>query len=164
MKSIKKSALTAMLSALSVVIMYAGSLLGKMDIATAVISSVCVMISLGEFGYLRAVCVYIITAVLSFVIVPAKTAVVLFIVLFGLYPIVKVFSSSRGRKVTEYVIKYCYLNISLVVLVVITTIFFAKLPILVMLLVFAGANLLLPVYDFALDGLMFFYYNRIRQR
>ena len=164
MKGIKKTALTAMLSALSVVVMYAGSLLGKLDIATAVIASVCVMIALGEFGYKSAVGVYLITAVLSFVIVPAKTAVVLFIVLFGLYPIVKVFSSSRGRKVTEYVIKYCYLNISLVVLVVITTIFFAKLPVWIMLLVFAGANLLLPVYDFALDGLMFFYYNRIRQR
>ncbi len=164
MKGVKKTALPAMLAALSVVIMYAGSMLGKMDIATAVISSLCVMIALGEFGYKSAVGVYLVTAVLSFVIVPAKTAVILFIVLFGLYPLVKFFSSTRGNKVNEYVIKYCYLNISLLILIVIVTVFFAKLPVWVTLLVFVGANLLLPVYDFTLDGLMAFYCNRIRRR
>ena len=163
MNSIKRTALSALLSALSVAVMYIGSMFGKMDMATAVVSSLCVMIALGEYGYKSAFGVYLVTAVLSFVIVPVKTAVILFVVLFGLYPLVKLFSASRGNKVAEYVIKYCYLNVSLVVLVVITVVFFVKLPVWVVALIFAGANLLLPVYDFALNGLMAFYCNRIRR-
>ena len=164
MKSVKKTALSALLAALSVTVMYAGSMFGKIDIATAVISSVCVMICLGETGYLRAVGVYAVTTVLSFILVPAKTAVIMFAVLFGMYPVVKTFSESRLSKAWAYILKYIYLNISVIVLTIIASAFSAKIPWYAVCAVFVLSNLLLPVYDAALKIVISFWYAKIRPK
>ena len=164
MKSVKKTALSALLTALAVTVMYMGSLLGKVDIATAFVSSVCVMICLGEMGYIRAVGVYAVTTVLSFVIVPSKTSVVLFAVLFGLYPIVKTVSESRFPYIMAYVVKYVYLNIALSVLFALASVLSAKIPIYIICAVFAVSNLVLPLYDALLKAVISFWYNGIRSK
>ncbi len=164
MKGVKKTALAAILAAIAVVIMYAGSLLGKIDIATAVIASLSVMITLGELGYGAAFAVYGVVSVLSFVLVPSKTPAVLFAVLFGLYPVVRGFAQSRFGMLSAYAVKYVYLNVMIALLLVITAVFFAKLPLWIVVLCFAAANLLLPIYDLALSSIMSLYYTRFRRK
>ena len=164
MKRIKKTALSAILAALSVVLLYAGSLLGKIDIATAAVASVCVMITQCEFGYKRAIAVYLVTAVVSLVLVPSKTAPVLFTVLFGLYPVVKNYSESRFGKTAAYIIKYIYLNAAVAVLFVFVCITLAILPMLFYPIVILCANALLPVYDRLLSFGAAVYYNKVRTK
>jgi len=164
MKGVKKTALAAILAAIAVVIMYAGSLLGKIDIATAVAASLSVMITLGELGYGVAFTVYGTVSLLSLFLIPSKTPAVLFVVLFGLYPIIKTFAEGRKGKIKAYVIKYVYINAATALLFVITEVFFAKLPLWIVVLCFAAANLLLPIYDLALSSIMSLYYTRFRRK
>ena len=164
MKGVKKTALAAILAAIAVVIMYAGSLLGKIDIATAVAASLSVMIALGELGYGVAFTVYGTVSLLSLFLIPSKTPAVLFVVLFGLYPIIKTFAEGRKGKIKAYVIKYVYINAATALLFVITAVFFAKVPLWITAVCFCAVNLLLPVYDMVLSVLMSFYYTRIRPK
>ena len=164
MKGIKKTALSAILAALAVVILYAGSLFGKIDIATAAAASLCVMITSGEFGYKRAFAVYLVTAVLSLIIVPSKTAAILFTVFFGLYPIVKSYSEARFGKNISYAAKYIYLNLAMAVLFVLVCVFFKILPMLFYPVIILVVNVLLAVYDRVLTWIMSVYYRCIRTK
>lgn len=148
MKNTGKTAVSAMLCALAAVIMYAGSLFGKIDIAVAVIASVCVSLALVKFGYFRAFAVYGVSAFLALLLCPVKTVPVMFAAFFGYYPVLKMYAETKFSKVFSYVIKYVSLNVSLVLLVAMA-LRFAKIHALVIAAVFAASNILLPVYDIA---------------
>ena len=163
MKKIKKTAFSAILAALATVIICVGAVWGKIDIATAVAASLCVMIVQGEFGYRRALSVYLITSVLSFVLAPSKTPVVLFAVLFGLYPVVKCYCEARFEKKTAFTVKYVYLNATVAILLVLANLLSSVIPMWVYFAVVFGANVLLLVYDRVLSLIMTVYYTRIRR-
>ena len=163
MKKINKTALSAILAALATVIMYVGSIFGKIDIATAVAASLCVMIAQGELGYRRAIAVYLITAALSFVLVPSKTSTVLFAVMFGMYPVLKSYCEARFAKKTAYAVKYVYLNVAVGVLLVLAGVFSDVIPWWIYGAVALAANIMFPVYDFLLSRIMAVYYCRIRK-
>ena len=163
MKRISKTALAGILCALAVVIMVVGSLFAKIDIATAVFSSVCIMLILNEAGYKYAIGAYLAVSIISFLIVPSKTPVALFLAFFGYYPILKQYTEQRFRRPVAYVLKYIVLNMAIAVLFVIANTMFAKIPLPVITIVFIGANLVLPIFDIALGIMMSFYYSRIRK-
>lgn len=164
MKSINKIAFCSVVSALGIVLLYIGSFFGTIDVATAVIVSLIVMITVAELGVPRGIAVYIIISVLSFVLVPNKTALMLFVFLFGLYPIIKIAFETRYGVVMSFVAKYIYLNVMMTAFVLVNCFFFVKLPALIVVIAYVVSNLALPVYDVVIARLSFFYYDRIRSK
>ncbi len=163
MKKTKNMALAAILTAAGVVILYAGAFLGTIDIASAAVASVSVAVMLGERGYRWAFGVFLAISLLSLVLCVSKTAPIMFTVFFGYYPILKLYSESKFTRLKAYIIKYVFLNVSLVTLIAVT-LMTVKLHILIVAAVFVVANILLPLYDIAFNGIMEFYFNNIRKR
>lgn len=145
-KNVGKTATMAMLCALATVILIAGSYFGKIDIAVSVAASFCVALALLKFGYKSALSVYAAATVLSFVFCPAKTVAVLFGAFFGYYPVLKMYCETRFSRITAYVVKYLSLNAALAILIAIA-LYFTKIHILIVVLLFAASNILLPLYD-----------------
>lgn len=164
MKKINKTAFSALLCALSVVILYCGSLFSKIDIASAVLASVCVSAVLAEFGYRRAFGAYAAASVLGLILVPSKTAPVLFAVFFGYYPILKIYAHSRFSSVGAWILKYAVLNAVFAVSAVFVTIFVMKIKLWVLILFFVLLNLIFPVLDFAYAAALRIYSEKIRSR
>ena len=150
MKKTKTLAASALISGLAVVIMYIGSLFGKIDLATAAVCSFSVMFLLGRYGYRYAFCAYIAVSVLALIMLPSKTAPALFAAFFGYYPIVKIYGETRLGKALSWVLKYIVLNLAVIVLVFICLKFIKLKPVIV-LIIFAAANLVLPFFDTGLS-------------
>lgn len=150
-----------MLAAAGTVILYVGSLIGKMDIATAVTSSVCVWLASEHAGRARSLGVYAVISLLSLLLVPQKTAALLFAAFFGYYPLLKRISEERLSRGRAYLVKAAVMNAALAVL-------FAAAHAMVrpawwvILGTVILANLVLPVYDLAVTRAEDWYRDRMR--
>lgn len=163
MKRERKTALAGMLAALGTVLLYSGSLIGKADFATAVVASLCVAVAVSETGCARAWGVYAVIALLSLLLVPQKTAAALFASFFGYYPVLKTTVERRLSRRGSYLVKAAVLNLAVAVLVVLAYLA-VHLSVWVVAGVFVLANLLLPVYDFAVTGTWRWYEDTVRRR
>ncbi len=109
-RNIKKSkaiAFSAILTAISVVIMLIGGFLEIFDMASAMLASFCIIFAVIEMGSGYAIGVYSSVSILSFLLLPAKTPALFFTSFFGLYPIVKSLSERTG-KVASWIIKFLF--------------------------------------------------------
>lgn len=164
MNKTKRTAVSALLCALAAVIMHVGSFFGKIDIATAVAASLCVAVGLAEFGYKNAICIYLVTGLISVLFLPSKVPAVLFTAFFGYYPILKMYLDYNISRIKAYVLKIAVFNFSLALMVVITVAFFAKLSFLIIAMIFIASNLVFPLFDMAVSSAMEIYYQKIKKR
>lgn len=162
MKRINETALCAVLAALGTVLLYAGSIPGKLDIAAAVLSSVCVAIACLETGYRKALLVYAAISVISLFLLPQKTAAILFSAFFGYYPVVKIYAEWKMGMLKSYVVKYAFLN-SAVVLMLVAVQFFVKVHIVICAAVLVLSGIMLPLYDLVLSKLIKIYEVKLRK-
>ena len=104
MKTTKKIAFSAMLSALSVLLLLFGSLTVIGDTLCTILASFCIAIAVCEFGYKEAISIYLVATVISLIILPIRDPAYYFAAFFGYYPVIKSFSE-RFKKGLEYTIK-----------------------------------------------------------
>ena len=117
MKTSKKTALSAVMAALGVALLYIGSLVDVLDISTACIASIAVLFCLTEMGLASALGVYAVVTTLSLLILPQKMPALLFAIFFGLLPITKMLFEKLGAKtgvVISYILKLALFNGELV--------------------------------------------------
>ena len=153
MKNTKKLTFSAVLSALAVAIMYIGAMLEVLDLSTAALASICVMLILTELGAKYAFLSYACISVLSFLLLPTKYAVIMFIGFLGFYPMAKSFFERKFRGWRCLVLKFLLLNMCifamlLVVRYVMTEALWFEIMVLVL------ANIVFVVYDYALTTLL----------
>ena len=165
----KSSTLTlviaAAISALGVITLMLGSVVQMLDLSVAVIASLFVVFAVielrGPYPYL----VYAVTAVLSMLLLPVKTAALSYFCFTGYYPILKSrLEKSRLPDVLCWVIKILFFNAVLAVAVLVT-VFVLHLP--MSRIAYLMLALLTPVfvlYDVALTRLITFYMIRLRDR
>ena len=163
----KTITICAMLSALGVVVLYLGSFIDVLDASMAVIASVMSIVAVIEFGHGASWSIYAVTSVLSLILLPNKSAAVMYAAFFGFYPILKEVFEKR-RKVVSWILKEITFNAALVVCFVIIRFLIlsdiAEIP--TMMYVF-GAVLLEAVfvlYDLALTRLISLYIFKLRNR
>ncbi len=153
MKSTKKLTFSAVLSALAVAIMYVGAVLEILDLSTAAVASICVMLVLTELGMKYAFLSYACIGVLSFLLLPTKYAAVMFVGFLGFYPMAKAFFENRFRGILCLVLKVALLNIcTSVMLLAVRYVMTEALWFEIMTLVLA--NITFVIYDFALTRLL----------
>ena len=109
MKRTKKITLSAMFSALGVVILLLASVMQVADIAVSMLASAIVMLALIELGQSFAVMIYLATSFLSLAFLPNKFIAAVYLAFSGLYPILKRFFDRRGR-VLSIILKALYFN------------------------------------------------------
>lgn len=153
MKNTKKLTFSAVLSALAVAIMYIGAMLEVLDLSTAALASICVMLILTELGAKYAFLSYACISVLSFLLLPTKYAAIMFIGFLGFYPMAKSFFERKFRGWRCLVLKFLLLNVCifamlLVVRYVMTEALWFEIMVLVL------ANIVFVVYDYALTTLL----------
>ena len=85
----RRLTLAALAAALGVILMAVGSLLQVLDITMAVLASFLVVFGVIELGGFYPYLIYAVTALLSMLWVPIKTAPLLYLLFAGYYPIVK---------------------------------------------------------------------------
>ncbi len=162
MKNTKKLTFSAVLSALAVAIMYIGSALEVLDLSTAALASMCVLLVLVELGMKYAFLTYATIGVLSLLILPMKYAAIMFVGFLGFYPMAKAFFEQKFRGMLCLVLKILLLNVCtfamlLLVRYVMTEALWFEIMVLVL------ANIVFVVYDFALTRLLRVYVFKWRK-
>lgn len=153
MKNTKKLTFSAVLSALAVAIMYIGAMLEVLDLSTAALASICVMLILTELGMKYAFLSYACIGVLSFLLLPTKYAAIMFIGFLGFYPMAKSFFERKFRGLCCLVLKFVLLNVCIfVMLLAVRYVMVEALWFEIMVLVLA--NIVFVVYDYALSQLL----------
>ena len=169
----KRVAVSGMMVALGVIILYIGSLIEVLDISMAAIASLICIITVIEYGKLYALLVFGATALLAMLLLPEKFTPSLYALLIGYYPILKEIiermgkkSGKRGFSVLRWAVKLIFFNAALAVVAVVA-VYVLVLPEseewmkLTMLLL---GNAAFVLYDIALTRMISLYFFRIRRR
>lgn len=163
----RRLAVSAMLSALGVVIMYIGSPIEVMDISLAVIASLFCVLAVVEYGGAYPWMIFAVTAVLSVWLLPNKTPGAMYAVFFGFYPILKEKFEGRGR-ILSWVLKELVFNIGLAAMLLLFKFVFmvgeVNIGPVYIVAVVVMAELVFILYDIALTRLISLYIYRLRKR
>ena len=162
----KRLTVCAMLSALSVILLYVGSLVEVADFSMAVIASLACVFAVIEYGKSAPWLVFFVTAVLSLVLLPNKTPAVTYALFFGFYPILKERFERRGGKLC-WIFKEIVFNVCLALMVVIFKFLLwtgADIPAELYVIGVVLCEVIFILYDIALTRLISFYVYRLRKK
>ncbi len=168
MSKTKKLTLSAVMSAMGVVIMLLGSVIEIMDLSVCALVSLIVVFIYLEVGPSYAVGVYLSTSIIGLIILPAKLMVAEYFLVFGIYPLLKA--------LVEKLPKWSWIILKLVFINAVIWVLFAVSELLLGLPFFEGDNLLMKaglyvlmnvtfvVYDIFITVMVRLYYDKIRPR
>lgn len=106
-----KIAFTGIIIAFAEIVLLGTGLFPFATYALPAVAGMLFMPLMVEFGGKNALLAYIATAFLSFMIVPDKEAVIMFVALFGHYPITKAYIERVKSRVLEYILKFVMFNV-----------------------------------------------------
>ena len=113
---IKHLTIGAMLSALGVVILGLGAIIEVLDISVAVIASLLVVYAVIEMGGPYPWLIWIVTSIVSLLLLPLKTPVLFYALLTGYYPIIKQKIERKMARLPAWALKMGVLAFSLLVI------------------------------------------------
>ena len=163
----KKLTVSAMLAALGVVLLYLGSLVDVLDISMAAVVSLCAVFAVIEYGGAWPWLIYLVTGLLSLLLLPNRSPAVLYLLFFGYYPILKEKLERRSR-VVSWVLKELVFQLALALMLAIGHFFLNMSEGAEPLYYYASfaliAEIAFPVYDIALTRLITLYLVQLRKR
>ena len=171
MKKSVKAAFCGMAAALSVALMFAGSLFYIFAYAIPMLLGIIVLMINKTFGRGVAFYVYLAVSVLSMLFVPDKEAVLMYAFFFGYYPIIKPYIEKIKVKLLPTALKYLLFNASVFVIEILCVKVFG-IPFFYdgvfsksMLVFFTVAmNLCFVMYEFFLEKFKIIYERKIEPR
>ena len=168
-KRTKYLTVSAMLCALGVIVLALGSVVEVLDITTAVVASLLCIYAVIEIGGAYPWGIWIVTSILSLLLLPVKTPAIFYALFAGFYPILKE-KLEKLRRPISYPLKLVTFHLSLGAIVLLLSVFFPEQ------LAFEGAMKWLPIamyamclavfvlYDIALTRVITFYLVRLRNK
>lgn len=171
-KQTKLLVLTALLAALSVVILSIGSFIEVLDLTSAMLASLLIVIAVIEGGKLRATLTYFTAALLGFILLPVKLPALIYS-LAGYYPVVKAFIEKIKNRVIGTVLKLLFFNLMLTLFLIFVRLFvptfeiFPELElgkVLPYAIAYGVGNLTFVLYDVLLTKVIVLYIFRIRHK
>jgi hypothetical protein len=159
----RRITISAVLTALTVVFLFIGNVFPAGRLALIAVASLFVTAAVIEAGFGAAAFVFAGGAVLGALILPDKTAALLYALFFGYYPIVKSLAERIGAAVLAWAVKLAAFNASL------TAVWFLFRALLFKpdyldwseLIVYAAGNAAFVLYDIGLTKLISLYIARI---
>lgn len=116
MKNTKKIALAAILSALGVIILLLGSIITVLDLTAVAMASLLIMLAVIEIGGWYPYLVWLVTGLLSVLLLPSKFTALLYLIFGGIYPILKAIFE-RMHYIVAWVLKLSFFNFMLTMLI-----------------------------------------------
>lgn len=165
MKRSRQIAVSAILSALGVLLLYLGSVFEILDLTTAAAASFITAFAVIEIGGTSAWLIYAVTGVLALILLPNKFIAVFYVLFAGFYPIMKE-KFERLHYVVSWILKLSLFNTSLlfVVLVSKTLLHLPEDELGFTIPVFALGNGAFLLYDIAMSKIITVYLVRLRSR
>lgn len=168
-KSVLKArsiALNGILGALAVICLLLAAVLPTGRISMYSLSSFFIAVSIIEGGIGIGWIFYLVTGLLAFIVIPEKSVVILYVIFFGIYGIVKYYVEKINNIVVEYMLKFVYFNACVTIaLFVIKGIFqfdkFDKAPFWLVLII---AEVVFFLYDFVYTLFINYYVSKIRSK
>lgn len=167
-QQIKQITVSAMLSALGVIIMAVGAFVEVLDLSTAVLASMLCIFAVIEIKGSYPWLIWLSTSVLSLILLPIKTPAVFYAMFFGFYPILKE-KLERLPQILSWILKLVIFHACLAL---IWGVFKLFLPVALeemgggwmLASLYALALVCFVLYDIALTRLITFYIFRLRGR
>ncbi len=164
MKKVKKIALSGVFTALCTVFLLIGSIFQTLDLSAAAFGSIIIMVAMIEMGKSYAFSVYLASSILSLILLPNKTAALVFALFSGFYPIIKEPLNRIKPLFLSYTARVLLFNATLSLLIYIlskamllsTDVFWYTIAFYLL------GNLTFIVYDFALERVALTYVIRIK--
>ena len=113
MRSTKKLTISSVSAALSVVLLLLSSMLGLMELSVGAVVSVITMIIFIEIGGSYPYLVWGVTSTISLLLLPSKTVGACYLLVFGIYPMLKAYFEKPRVRVVHFVIKTAYITLVL---------------------------------------------------
>ena len=158
-------ALSSILCALSVILLYIGSIFELFDLTMVAAASLIVAFGVMELKGRYPLMIWGVTSVLSLLLLPNKFAALCYFGLCGYYPMIKPYFQKLG-KIGTLAAKLVFFNLVLAAVFLLAMYVFhiptdapGYIP-----AFFAVGNLAMILYDMALTRLSFFYFIRLRKK
>lgn len=167
-KQTKYLTVSAMFSALGVVFLMLGSLIEVLDISVAVLASLLTVYAVIEMGRAYPWLIWLVTSVLSLLLLPQKTPALFYTFFAGFYPILKE-KLERLKPLASYFLKLIVFHLCLGAMVAVMFLFIPDaleingmkwLPV----ALYLGSLACFVLYDFALTKIITYYLIRLRKR
>ena len=159
----KKLAVSAVLSALGVVILYLASIFETIDLTVTMFASFLTAFAVEEIRGRYPFLIYAVTGILTLILLPNKFCAFVYLLFFGIYPAVRPLFL-RLPRVLSWVLKLVLFNVSLGLLVLICRYFLPEIAAEGFgLLLFIAANGAFLIYDILLSMLLRLYRLKYRK-
>ncbi|MEG2988357.1 MAG: hypothetical protein RR807_03030 [Oscillospiraceae bacterium] len=160
-----KIALPALLTAIGLVLLYISCILPSGRWAVVAIAGLCPAVAIVSTGVVGGSLTYAATAILGFLLAPDKGIILLYVLFFGLYPIIKFLIEKLKKLPVEILCKLVFFNIILTLfLMAFSAFFLPAMPEMIRgnrVLIYIVINVVFLIYDFGFTKLMWFYTQRI---
>lgn len=164
-------AMCGLAAALSVTLMFLGGVVYVFAYTVPMLLGLIAVMIKKSFGASSAVFVYIAVSVLSLILVPEKESVMMYVLFFGYYPIIRESFEKIKAKAIRFILKLILFNASLVAIELICVYVFG-IPFFEdgvfswwLLIGFAVAmNFVFVMYDFLLKTFLILYEKKIEKR
>lgn len=160
----KEITLSGILTGLTIVILYLNLLLPISTISILTLASLLIPVALIRGSMKSAILVYVSSSIIGLFILPLNI-MILYILFFGIYGIVKFYIEKINKLPLEIFIKLIFFNIILLLSFFVFKAFIpieiTKLPIEIFLII---AEIVFLVFDYALTLLISFYLQRIHPK
>lgn len=161
----RRGALAAILAALSLVILYLASLAPSGRMGVVALAGLVPAAAVVSAGWTAGALCYAAAGILGLLLLPDKGLALLYLIFFGLYPLIKSPLEGRKSRVLEWAGKLAFFNLALALFwFVLGEVFVPLLPQLLResaWLVFPVGNLVFLTYDYGFSRLISFYMARI---
>jgi len=162
-KKTQSITLSALLSALAVASLYIASISPTGQPGLAAFSSLFVTAAVIEIGLAKAAGVYIVSSALAILLLPDKTAPLLYLLFFGYYPLAKSLIEKVKYAVIRWLLKLIVFNLALSVIWFLFSKLFMSFTFesLGIVIVYLAGNAIFVIFDYGYSKLIWFYINRI---
>lgn len=161
-------ALCGVLCGLSVVVMALSTLYPALNYCIPMVAGALLLVPSIEFGTGTALTAYAAVSIISMILLPDKEAPLMYVFLFGLYPIIKKYFERIPKRVPEYLAKFAFFNVTATAAVLIAT-FVLGIPFddgtlgkWAVPLLLVMANVAFPLYDYTLTLAVTIYIRRLQ--
>ncbi len=168
MKNTKKLTLSAVLVALGAVFMALGAIVEVVDLTVCALASLIVVFVYLEIGSPYTWLTWLATALVTFIIFPGKTIWLNYLLVFGIYPLLKAYIEKLPR-VLWLIIKLAYINAVIWIMFFLMELIFGvplfeKDAFWLKAVLYAVINVGFIAYDLFITVSVKIYYGKIRQK
>ncbi|MDO4541220.1 MAG: hypothetical protein Q4C00_00125 [Bacillota bacterium] len=166
MDNTRKLALAGIMTAFTVMILFGAMIVPNLKLFLYGLSSLPMAVVVMECDKKTGLLFYVASALLCFILLPDKVAALPYIVVLGLYGLIKAVAEGSPNTLTEWLIKIIYFNASLsLYLWLIIKIFIPNISFPIPLwIIIIGAEAIFVAYDFIYSYCVSFYEKSLRPK